>query len=532
VAALIQLKNLSFAYQGVDSQILKRVNLQFEQGEFALICGPTGSGKSTLLATMNGLVPHFTTGRLSGQILVAGQDLTGAKPRDFAHLVGYVNQGPEAAFVAFTVAEELAFGMEQLGVEPNEMLLRVKSVAKQFGIEHLLGRPLDQLSGGQQQRVAIAAALAAGQKVLLLDEPTSALDPAAASELLSLLKQLTRDQGLTILIVEHRIERVLDLVDSVTVVSGDGSAIKALRTDGLDPVLRNYRMVPPVLELGQLLNWTPLPLSIETAKERWVKTGVVVKPLPLVAPEQPLLTVAQLEVSYGQQVALQDFSLTVFAGQVTALLGPNGSGKTSALMGIHGFLPATGQVVLNIAQRQPQSYKPKELATQLVMVPQSASDLLMLGSISAELAAADTAAEVPSGTAARLFVGLAGRIDPARHPRDLSAGQQLALVLAVQLCKGAQVILLDEPTRGLDYQAKRVLAEQLTELKHQGRAVLLASNDVEFVALLADQVVIMNNGQISTAGNAQQILPGLRDHAPQLTQVTGSAIRISQVVMP
>ncbi|MFM5905659.1 MAG: ABC transporter ATP-binding protein [Micrococcales bacterium] len=527
--AVIELRDLTFSFEAADTPILRRVNLRFEAGEFALICGPTGSGKSTLLAAINGLIPHFSSGQISGQVIINGTDMSGKKPREFAEQVGYVNQGPEVAFVAHTVAEELAFGMEQLGFAPESMIRKVAEVARQFSLSDFLEKPLHELSGGQQQRVAMAASLAAGQRILLLDEPTSSLDPDAAAELLALLRTLATEQGITILLVEHRIERVLEITDSVTVVSGDGSALKAYKRQGLDPVLRSYRMVPPLLELGQTLGWSPLPLSINEAKKRWQENPGLIHALELAKPEHTALSVENLEVCYGARSILENLSLEIRSGEITCLLGSNGSGKTTLLLAIQGALISSGKVTLLPEQVAPQELKPSELIKHLAMVPQAASDLLVLTSVSKELEASDLQSSLAPGTTGNLFAKLAGRINPNRHPRDLSAGQQLALVLAIQLSKGAKILLLDEPTRGLDYQSKRVLAGQLALLKAGGSAVFVASNDVEFVALVADRVLNIAHGQILQEDSAPSVLSELGRHAPQLYQITQQAIRLEQI---
>ena len=210
MASLISIKDLTFSYDRAESPQLTRVNLEFAAGEFVLVCGPTGSGKSTLLKTINGLAPHFTGGRLRGRIKIDNQDVTGRLPHELAELVGYVNQQPEGWFVADTVQDELVYGLEQLGFSRERMAAELSRVAKMLGLQDLLDRPLSFLSGGQQQRVAIGAALAAGQRVLLLDEPTSALDVDAAAETVDLLKSLAKDHGVTILVAEDRADHHTD----------------------------------------------------------------------------------------------------------------------------------------------------------------------------------------------------------------------------------------------------------------------------------------------------------------------------------
>lgn len=540
MAKVILIKDLSFTFANSESPVLRRINLQFMPGEFALICGPTGSGKSTLLRALTGLVPFYSSGQLSGEVWLNGTQLAGRQPHEFSHLVGYVNQQPEGAFVSETVIEELAFGMEQLGFPVEVMNQNIAKYAQLLGITALLHSNLEFLSGGQQQRVAIAAVLACGQKILLLDEPMSALDVTAADELLALLKQLCTEHGITVLLAEHRIERAIGLVDSVIVVNGDGSANKALVASGLDPVLRDYRMVPPVIELGQRLQWNPLPLSIESAKKTWeMLPGMVhIEELTesadeLVAARKPSMAAIDVSIYYGPQLALNAANLELFPGTVHALMGPNGSGKTSLLWALQGSLKHTGLVQVMVHEAgtfaAPASLPAQDRISHIAMVPQTAADLLVLTSVSAELEESDRFAGAAAGTTAKSFASLAGRIDPNRHPHDLSAGQQIALVLAIQLAKGASNILLDEPTRGLDYQAKRNLAAQLQSLAASGKAVLVASHDVEFVALVADTVTLISDGRLTLEGPASQVLATLGSHAPQVMQVTGKAWRTEQV---
>lgn len=471
MAKLIQIKDLSFSYAGAESPQLSRVNLELASGELVLVCGPTGSGKSTLLKTINGLAPHFTGGLLRGRITIAGQDVTGKMPHELAELVGYVNQQPEGWFVADTVEDELVYGLEQLGFERDRMQQELSRVAKMLDLESLLTQPLGYLSGGQQQRVAIGAALAAGQKVLLLDEPTSALDPAAAAETIALLRQIADVHGVTILIAEHRFANLISQVDSVVVVNNDGSVSKGHEA------------------------WQS-ELDQRTSPETAPTPATEPPELPLTA-----LKVSNLTVKFGNRVAVWNSTFDLRTGEVVALHGPNGSGKTSLLWAVQGSgngknAEAIGSVAL-ATNLDPRQLKAAERLAEITMVPQNASDLLFLNSLSEELTESDRFANAKPNATAKIFAELAGKVNPALHPRDLSSGQQLALVLALQLVKGAKILLLDEPTRGLDYVAKQHLAAQLRALRGQGKAILLATHDTEFADLVADRKLHLNGGVLS-----------------------------------
>lgn len=465
---MLKITDLTFGYAGAESPTLRRVNLQFEAGELALICGPTGGGKTTLLRTINGLAPHFTGGNLRGRIEVAGQDTTGLVPHETAHLIGYVSQQPEFGFVADTVEDELSYGLEQLGTAPAEMRFLVQEIAEYFGLEELLQTPLANLSGGQQQRVAVGAAIAAGQKLLLLDEPTSALDAEASAATLSLLQKLSKDRGVTVLIAEHRIDRLLEQVDSVVVVHGDATVSKT----------------SSAIAINSGGTW----LNSRHSKKLPSKTITV-------ASTSPVLEVQGLCVTYPNSKALDSISLKLHSGEILGVVGANGSGKSSLLWAIQGNGRRTSGSI-ETTWGDPMNLKPTERLALVTLVPQNSADLLFLSTLGDELDESDAFAKVPRNTTSNIFSALAGRVNPNLHPRDLSSGQQLALVLALQLAKNAPIILLDEPTRGLDYAAKQNLAHQLSQLREQGKCILIATHDSEFLARLADRTLELAAGQL------------------------------------
>jgi energy-coupling factor transporter ATP-binding protein EcfA2 len=507
---MISLKNFTFGYGASDEPRLNRVNLEISAGEFVLVCGATGSGKSTLLRAMVGLVPHFTGGIASGKRTIDGQDFSTAMPHETAHLIGYVNQQPEGAFVADTVVEELAFALEQLGVQRDQMIERVDAALAATGLTELGNRKLIELSGGQQQRVAIAAALSAGQKILILDEPTSALDPASAHELLEFIHELCRTQNLTAIIAEHRIERLIDLVDSVILVSNDATVTHGKPAEQL----AKFNFVPPLIELAQRLDWQPIELNIESAgvrfNDEYKKQPRKIAHLAL---GQVLLKAENVVVDYANLRAVDNISIEVRAGEVIAIMGENGSGKTSLLWALQGQNPSLDEIA---------------------MVPQQASDLLFLNSLSEELRDSDEVAGAKPTSTASLLEQFTSRLDPAIHPRDLSSGQQLALVLAMQLVKNAPVVLLDEPTRGLDYATKKQVAQVIRGLAAAGKAIIFASHDVEFVAQTADRVVQLEAGKVIADEPVEQALAwsatnALASQIAQITKLPG-VIALQQVI--
>lgn len=513
---MIELRHVTFRYDEQSRPALRDVDLVLPEGELVLVAGRTGSGKSTLLGTFNGLVPHFSGGELAGDVLIDGESVRHRAPRELADRVGYVGQDPLAGFVSDIVEDELAYGMEQLGLDAQTMRRRVEETLDILGLAALRARPLRTLSGGQQQRVAIGAVLTMHPRILVLDEPTSALDPTAAEDVLATLARLVDDLGLTVVLAEHRMERVIPFVDRLVLVE-DG----VVRDGAPADLLVDSTVAPPVIELGRLSGWSPLPLSVREARRMRSSLGELVTPAPAtLAPAQAVLTATGVSVTFGQVVAVRKVDLVASAGRVTALMGRNGSGKSSLLWAIQGTGKRRAGTVLvdGLDPAQLSSSKARELVG---LVPQTASDLLYLETVEQECGAADQQAAATPGTCRAILDRLAPDIDGASHPRDLSEGQRLSLVLSIVLTATPRVIALDEPTRGLDYSAKAELAAILREITADGRAVLLASHDVEFIAHVADECVVLADGEVVSSGPTAKVLAESPAFAPQVAKILG-----------
>jgi len=522
---MIRFENVGVRFDGSAEPVLSGVDLKVDEGELVLVVGATGSGKTTLLRCVNGLVPHFSGGTLSGRVTVDGRDTRTHRPRDLADVVGVVGQDPSAAFVTDTVEEELAYGMESLGVHGDVMRRRVEETLDLLGLADVRGRTLRTLSGGQQQRVAIGGVMAAHPRVLVLDEPTSALDPVAAEEVLAALTRLVHDLGLTVLLAEHRLERVVQYADRVVVVeNGRVSTNLPAAAMEMSPVS------PPIVDLGRLAGWSPLPLSVRDARRvagpmRAILAGRlptrVVRSLTttgVTGTSEALLGARALVVNRGRRAVLRGIDLEIRAGEVVALMGRNGSGKSTLLAAACGQLNARGGSI-RISGLDPAALKPRELLGHVGLVPQDPGALLYGETVGAECRAADTDVGAAPGTTRALLVHLAPDVLDGTHPRDLSEGQRLALALAIVLAGEPPLVLLDEPTRGLDYGAKTRLVASLRALAADGHGVLVATHDVELVAELADRVMVIADGELVTDGPAAAVLAGSPAFAPQVAKV-------------
>ncbi|WP_327131887.1 ABC transporter ATP-binding protein [Streptomyces sp. NBC_01343] len=624
---MIRFEQVSVTYDGAAQPTLRDVDLVIPEGELTLLVGPSGVGKSTLLGAVCGLVPHFTGGTLRGRVTVDGRDTRTHKPRELADVVGTVGQDPLAHFVTDVVEDELAYGMESLGLAPAVMRRRVEETLDLLGLNELRDRPIATLSGGQRQRVAIGSVLTPHPKVLVLDEPTSALDPAAAEEVLAVLQRLVHDLGTTVLLAEHRLERVVQYADQVLLIPSPGAA----------PVLGSPSEImavspvhPPVVALGRLAGWFPPPLSVRDARrhaatlltrlpmtpppapaaapahptpvaptarpvpapaapaepdrpahptstpavspaaagesgsgggapgsgkgrggEEALRSGPVPRagllarllrrsePTPgpetgagaaTAAPAEPVARLSSVSLRRGRAEVLHGIDLCVAAGETIALMGRNGAGKSTLLATLVGTLaPTTGTVT--VRGRTPHRTAPQEMVRRVGLVPQEPRDLLYADTVAAECSAADSDAGAAPGTCRELVSSLLPDVPDDTHPRDLSEGQRLALALALVLTGRPALLLLDEPTRGLDYAAKARLIEILRALAADGHAIVLATHDVELAAELAHRVVILAGGEIVADGPTAEVVVSSPAFAPQVAKVLAPAhwLTVTQV---
>ncbi|MHB9754026.1 ABC transporter ATP-binding protein [Streptomyces sp. BYX5S] len=561
---MIDFEDVSVTYDGAAHPTVRGIQLHVPEGELMLLAGPSGVGKSTLLGAVSGLVPHFTGGTLAGRVTVAGRDTRTHKPRELADVVGTVGQDPLAHFVTDTVEDELAYGMESLGLSPQVMRRRVEETLDLLGLADLRDRPISTLSGGQQQRVAIGSVLTPHPRVLVLDEPTSALDPAAAEEVLSVLQRLVHDLGTTVLMAEHRLERVIQYADQVALLpTADAPLLVGAPAD----VMAVSPVYPPVVGLGRLAGWTPLPLTVRNARRtagplrnRLASTTAVQAPAAIeqrgpgrspdlsapaaierrgrkqrrgfsapAALEQrgpgrspvaatPLAVTKNLGVRRGRVEALRHVGLTVAPGEILALMGRNGAGKSTLLSTLVGLIkPTTGTA--HVGNATPHRTTPHDLIRKVGLVPQEPRDLLCADTVTAECTAADKDAHATPGTCRALLTDLLPGIADDTHPRDLSEGQRLTLALAIVLTAAPPLLLLDEPTRGLDYAAKSRLIAILRNLSAKGHAIVMATHDVELAAELTHRVAILADGEIVADGPTPDIVTSSPSFAPQVAKI-------------
>ena len=441
--AVAKLTRLTYTYPGAEAPALRDVCLEIGAG-LTVVTGPSGGGKSTLLRVFNGLVPHFHGGVISGSASAGGLDIIATHTRQLARTVGFVFQDPELQTVYNVVDREVAFGLENLAVPPREMAGRIEEALEAAGALHLLGRTVRTLSGGERQRVALASALAMRPQVVVLDEPTSQLDPDGATSVLAALVAMVR-QGTHAVVSEHRLEAILLHASGLLAV--EGGAVTAF-----DPkTWPNQTASPRVPRLASI------------GGEAW--------------------SLENVSAGFGDTVILDRVDLAGRAGEVVALNGPNGGGKTTLLRLIAGTLePLSGAV-----ERRP---------ARIAYLPQNPAALLHRPTVRSEVSftlARAGESEQPEAILEELgLLSVAGR-----YPRDLSSGERQRAALAAVLPGSPRLVLLDEPTRGMDAAARSSLVRLVARLRDHGAAVVLATHDEELSAALADRVVHVGGGSVT-----------------------------------
>jgi energy-coupling factor transport system ATP-binding protein len=503
---LLELDHVSYWYPGTEQAALDDVSLRVSPGELVVVAGASGSGKSTLLGTANGLIPHFHGGRFAGRAVVAGADTREHGPGALATAVGTLFQDPETSVVMGTVRAELALPLENLGHSTAAVARGVEETALALGISHLLNRVTSELSGGELQRVALAAALAARPRLLVLDEPTSQLDPVAGDELMGTLRRLNEDRDTAILLAEHRLERCLAWADRVLVLDRGRVVCDAPPAEFLGWAMRSApELATPGARLLTRLGLEPVA-GVKAARAALRAHGLAPdpaepQPTPDRSPRRPRpnqglrLDRVWHEVRHGPAI-LRAVSVHVGPGERVALMGANGAGKSTLLRHAAGLMaPTRGRI---------------ESSGQVRLLLQNPNDYLVHETVREEAPAAALDA-----------VGLDARSLGPRHPRELSVGEKQLLALAVVLGDEPPGFLcLDEPTRGLDRGRKADLAALLVRFSG---AVIVASHDPEFVAAFADRVVLLGEGRVIADGPVTEILASGTYFATETARILGGA---------
>lgn len=508
------LNNIAFRYPGQNSPAVQNINLKINQGEFIVVCGASGSGKSTLLRLLKPeLSPH---GETTGTIRYFDKDPESFSLRDSAQNIGFVMQDPEYQTVTHDVLSELSFGLENIGMDSDSISLRLSEITAYFGLENLLESQTAELSGGQKQLLSLASVLTLHPRVLILDEPTSQLDPTAADALLHTITRLCRENDITIIISEHRLQQILPYATRVLILE-QGRIIADCPPREIDRSLfmQNnfvYRAMPTPMRLHAALNVSgSVPLQVSEGREMLsmlFRNKDLQIQLPPVAAQSEEFAVECINLWYAYDnsgYVLRGLNLKVPKGSLFAVMGANAAGKSTALSIIAGIRkPGSGTV--RLLGKNIKKYKKEDLYRGLVaFLPQKCETLFSAATIREELLAMlrDTGMHKEQ-QAVRLneiadFLELKELLD--RHPYDVSGGEMQRAALAMVLLREPQIILLDEPTKGIDNVMKHTLAQKLLQLCNTGITVIMVSHDTEFCAEYCTACSMLFRGKKAAIGD-------------------------------
>jgi energy-coupling factor transport system ATP-binding protein len=565
----IVLESLSYTYPQAEKAALSQLNLEIEEGEFVLLIGGSGSGKSTLLRVLKGLIPNFHGGKLSGDVRIEGVMANQLSQRDWASKIGLVFQNPEDQVVMSRVEDELAFGLENIGMDQLTMQRRLLEVSDALGLNELMEASTGTLSGGQLQKTAMASILVMQPRILLMDEPTSQLDPFAGEDILSLAKRLNEDNGMTIILAEQRLERCIHLADRVIYME-NGKIV--LNTENIQEAL-NYLAqndCPAIHPLGKVfantkMKHTQIPLTVKEGR-RLLRTLGVQNQLPkdqLIKAQPPTgekkgffkkkstikedmpsaLCVKNIHFEYPERPKLLcGVNFELKPATFNVLMGENGAGKSTLFKLIAGILkPTSGKVSWdNAINKGMEMGKWRGMATatenkRIGYLSQCPNDYLFSETVAAEIQFTLTQKGLVMDERVKGLLSHLG-LEPFLqcHPRDLSAGERQRVALASVMASSPDLLLLDEPTRGLDYHAKASLGKYLLELTEEGVTVLMITHDVEFAAEYAEEVLLMTKGRIIAQGKKSALLTDSIFYASQVSKLFAgfehSAVTVKEAV--
>ena len=537
---ILRTEKLKFTYPKADKPALIDIDLGIASGAFIALCGPSGCGKTTLLRCLKREVaPH---GNLLGEVYYYGEKLSSIDAKVSAQGIGFVRQDPDAQIVTDTVWHELAFGLENIGVETSIIRRRVAETAHFFGINTWFEKQVDTLSGGQKQILNLAAVMAMQPGVVILDEPTAQLDPIAAREFLVMISRVNRELGTTVILSEHRLEEVLPVSDKAILMENGRITMFADTADFIAHIAADkdhafFGAMPSAVRISSTLGQSKnLPVTVREGRA-WLKkhtAGVDFwKDIPHSAQKDkpdPVLAAKDVWFRYGADgdFVLRGLSCGVGPGRMLAIVGGNASGKTTALGALAGLnKPVRGSVKLD--GKNIRKYKSGELYRRgIAMLSQDPKTMFVCDTVfddlkeSTDLIGDGQAGKVQIGKIAKAF-GISHLL--TKHPYDLSGGERQKAAIAKLLLLRPRVLLLDEPTKGIDIAAKRELAQILRARCDAGDAVAMVTHDIEFAARYADEVAMIFGGAVVSDGSAKEFFVGN-------TFYTTSANRISRGILP
>ena len=523
---LLQIQDLSFKPLSAEDNILNKVNLEINKGDFVLLLGPSGSGKSMLTRCLNGLIPHLEEGTFEGAVIVNGKNTVEHQIHEFATTLGMVFQNPDDQILSLKVVDEIAWGVENQGLPHKEIVQRVDEFLEMMEIEFLRERLTFAISGGQKQRVSIASNLAMLQDILVLDDPTTDLDPVGKHEVIKTLKRLNQEMEQTLIVIENDLDDLMEIATRLVVMNDSGG----IAFDGVPEVILSQHY-DELVELG-----VNMPQHIQIARA-CASNGFKTEKFPVSkdrafltlknfvdgfdelpprsSPETkpkgdaPVVEIRNLEFAYDpREPVLRGIDLDIHKGELVALIGANGSGKSTLVMNLIGLLqPDSGSIIID--GMDTRKSKVSNLARNIGYVFQNPDHQLFANSVAEEVGFSLKVKNVPDDEIQRRVsesLGIVNLLELSdRHPFSLSRGQRQQLAVATALVQKPPLVILDEPTTGQDRRTLSGLLSTMADLNKKGNTTIIVTHDMDVVAAYASRVIVMSQGQIVVDGPPEDI---------------------------
>lgn len=477
---ILELKDVTYTYEGERLPVWKSLSCNFYRGKIHAICGPSGCGKSSILNLIDGLIPHMYEGELEGQVLYEGRDISLELPRYRCEDIGFVMQNPESQFCTFTVEEELAFGMENLGILPEEMKNRIRNILSFIGMEGYEKRDLSNLSGGQKQKIAIASVLVTRPKILLLDEPTANLDPKSRKQIFQLIVRTAREENITVILVEHNIREMIDQVDRLLLLGEKGQILLDCSADAKEAV--NWR------EVNHHFSGTPQRKNVCHDSEEIVKIDGLSFSYPLPGRRKK-----------KTDPVLRELNLSIYKKDFLAIVGENGVGKTT-LMKLLFKVNKPDAGVIRIFGKDLRLYRTRELYRQMGLVFQNPENQFITNTVQDEMMFSLKKVHMDEKEKEIKVREMLERFhleeEKGKSPFTLSQGQKRRLSVASMLLTDQKLLFLDEPTYGQDFENRQELMKDMQGLVEKGVTIVMITHDLELVRQYATRVVEIEEGSV------------------------------------
>ena len=544
---VLRVENFSYSYSDRDYEAIKNIDLAINKGELVLVVGPSGCGKSTLLRALNRNIPDFSGGTVNGRVYLDGQSIRELSREEIVRSVGMIYQHPEKQIVFQDVEREIAFGMENLNMPIYKMKRNIMEVISLLGINHIKSKDTHEISGGERQKVAIASVLAMDPHIILFDEPISQLDPISSEELINCIKKLNRDLGKTIVLVEQRLDRCFHIADRI-IFMDNGEVLCQGRPNDIPNIIEQKYHLPNLAYIFKQARENIMPVSVKEGRDLIERRNFesternnsgdknTAKRQALVRKnrngyddniQNQILNIKNLNFSYEKgSPILRDINLSIEKGEIMTIMGENGAGKSTLFKIISGITKKYKGTV-TLSGKDINKFYGSELINSIAYLSQNPNDYFGRDTVFEEVAyTLKNIGEYNESTVESIMKDM--DIENLRNynPRDLSGGEKQRVAIACTLVTNPDILILDEPTRGMDSRAKERLGEIISNLAKDGKTVVLITHDSDFAADYTTRVVLMYKGEIVAKGTAEEILYDSLYYSPQVARCFKDKCRI------